>query len=182
MKKHLSYLQFKKLYGERTGYDSDYYARLIGKLFMHQYHLQNIYETTGSDCTDTIGYLDDGTRAVIEIKERRMSSTKFGDHMCEADKLDRFHQFYDDGNSRPFLLSIYENNTLALSNMYNYIKQEYKLCPRTTELTDHSLVWKLCNIYEQSFKTKFDIIYDTDTKDVVVNFDIWKQPTSIQLF
>ena len=182
MKKNITYNQMKQLYGIKHGFDSDYYARQIGQLFMKTYHMSNISETRGNDCIDTIGYLDDGTRCVVEIKERRMTSGKFNDHMCEASKLDNFKQFYDDGNSRPFLLSIFENNTLVLSNQYNYIKQEVKLCPATTELNDHRMVNKLCNIYEQTNKIKFNIIYDTDKNSVIIDFDIWKEPTSIELF
>ena len=44
------------------------------------------------------------------------------------------------------------------------------------------MVNKLCNIYEQTNKIKFNIIYDTDKNSVIIDFDIWKEPTSIELF
>lgn len=166
----------KELNNVSASFEVDKWSREIVKLFLKFYmgnRMSNLVETKDKDSVDLIcDYLDDDNvvrKIAIEIKGRGESdyhpiykknksllySTTYNDHMLEEVKYKSILNRIDKGEfSRCYLISLFDDDVICVSNVQNYKRRMNKKCPNET-VGDNRLVDKMCMIYNQDMKIPY---------------------------
>ena len=165
------------------GFDVDKHAREVLKCFLivMGVNADTIYQSEGN-CSYDLLYEMDGVKYAVEVKDRRFESTKYSDHCIEDIKLASLIQRKKKGEfQKIWLASVFTNGVLSITKDIDQpqsVKGSQTVpCPKTTTLSDNTIIPKHLLLYEQQF-TYYFCLAVTDTGEIIPHFD--KTPINIE--
>lgn len=110
------------------------------------YEVENLNDSNTMSETDLI-CSKDGHKYGIEVKERMFDSSKTKDTMCEFHKVMANRKLVDNGTvERAFLISLYTDNTMRISDIYKSFDTFKCKGEKTTYFENKNIVekWFCC--------------------------------------
>lgn len=134
--------------------ESESISYFIG--WLEQRGFTDIDPTQGKDkyCYYDIDAVKDNKRYRFELKVRDMSSTRYGDAICEQHKYNEFMAHRDEYDAA-LLVSFYRD-CFTLSNIKNWVRTERKWANKTTDFSNNEMILKDFMIYKQEKKIEYD--------------------------
>ncbi len=180
MKQQISWKQFLEMNPRQSGFDADYYSRMIVKSFL-QWGFGtldvDVEFTEGNNCSDLSWTSPkSGKKCLGEIKDRSGYDSKaFNDHIVEEIKIQSLARKIQNGVAeQASIFSIYNDGVLKLTRNIqspgSFLGKQQSVCPRTTTLGDNTPILKTLYKFKPDAQFYFRFIYDNETNRYQIQF------------
>lgn len=90
-------------------------------------------------CPVDITYCSGGTKCAIEVKGRKIPSTKYGDNMIQIHKLIDCQNLVNEGKfDYIYVISTFTDGCMLINSIWDAYNVENHFLPRTTEFDNHT--------------------------------------------
>lgn len=180
MKQQISWKQFLEMNPRQSGFDADYYSRIIVKSFL-QWGFGtldvDVEFTEGNNCSDLSWTSPkSGKKFLGEIKDRSGYDSKaFNDHIVEEIKVQSLaRKIYNGVAEQASIFSIYNDGVLKLTRNIqgpgSFLGKQESPCPRTTTLGDNTIIQKTLYKFKPDNQFYFRFLYDDETNRYTIEF------------